>query len=117
MNKVDLNERHGAHLKSEKQRIKAAGGKISADGAIYGVLYPSRGCVHGAPLPAPRFPAGGLAFSGLTLLPPLPSSFGDIDVKADGKPVVICTPNGAGIDEWEPYELSEDATTYLVVAR
>lgn len=43
INKVDLNERHGAHLKSEKLRIKAAGGKISADGAVYGVLYPTRG--------------------------------------------------------------------------
>jgi len=83
--KVELNERHGTHLKEERARVKAAGGKIAADGSVYGVLFPTRG-------------------------------FGDIDVKADGKPVVICTPTGAGIDSWEPYVMDTSTTTYLVVA-
>lgn len=38
-------------------------------------------------------------------------------MKADGKPVVICTPTGAGVDGWPPYTLDMDATTYLIVAR
>ena len=42
-NPVDLNPRHGTELKSERDRILQAGGKISASGAVYGVLYPSRG--------------------------------------------------------------------------
>lgn len=43
-------------------------------------------------------------------------SFGDMDIKADGKPVVICTPNGAGIDDWKPYEMNMEAKTWLIVA-
>eukprot|EP00049_Salpingoeca_infusionum_P026906 m.28845 g.28845 ORF g.28845 m.28845 type:complete len:383 (+) comp9081_c0_seq2:738-1886(+) len=42
--------------------------------------------------------------------------FGDIDVKSDRKPVIICTPTGAGIDEWQPLRLSTDSTSFLVVA-
>ncbi|EDQ87626.1 uncharacterized protein MONBRDRAFT_9730 [Monosiga brevicollis MX1] len=85
VNPVELNERHGTNLKSERKRILAAGGKIAPDGSVYGVLFPSRG-------------------------------FGDIDVKADGKPVVICTPNGAGIDDWQPHRLEHSEATWLVVA-
>lgn len=84
-NKVVLNNRHGAELKSERARIKAAGGTISPDGAVYGVLYPTRG-------------------------------FGDIDVKSDGKPVIIATPDGAGIDKWQPAILDTSRTTYLILA-
>eukprot|EP00911_Craspedida_sp_UC1_P002216 UC1_evm2s1690 len=84
-NKIVLNDRHGAELKSERERIKKAGGTISPDGAVYGVLYPSRG-------------------------------FGDIDVKSDGKPVVIATPDGAGIDKWPAAQLDIKKTTFLVVA-
>ena len=40
---VDLNPRHGTELKLERKRILAAGGKINSDGAVFGVLYPSRG--------------------------------------------------------------------------
>lgn len=40
---VDLNPRHGAELKTERTRILRAGGRISRDGAIFGVLCPSRG--------------------------------------------------------------------------
>lgn len=40
---VDLNPRHGTELKLERKRILAAGGKINKDGAVFGVLYPSRG--------------------------------------------------------------------------
>eukprot|EP00055_Hartaetosiga_balthica_P011570 m.52982 g.52982 ORF g.52982 m.52982 type:complete len:378 (+) comp7648_c1_seq2:136-1269(+) len=38
-----LNERHGAALDSERSRIKKAGGTFSRDGAVYGVLFPTRG--------------------------------------------------------------------------
>ncbi|EGD76961.1 hypothetical protein PTSG_12569 [Salpingoeca rosetta] len=81
----DLNHRHGSHLKSERVRIKKAGGRIAPDGSVYGVLFPTRG-------------------------------FGDIDVKADGRPVVICTPDGAGFDKWSPYVLDTDTVSYLVIA-
>lgn len=80
-----LNERHGAELKSERQRIKAAGGTISDDGAVYGVLYPTRG-------------------------------FGDIDVKADGKPVIIATPTGAGVDGMPIAQLDPQRVAYMVIA-
>eukprot|EP00051_Salpingoeca_urceolata_P006381 m.84394 g.84394 ORF g.84394 m.84394 type:complete len:344 (+) comp14802_c0_seq1:278-1309(+) len=83
--KIDLNERHGTELKSERQRIKAAGGRIAPDGSVYGVLFPTRG-------------------------------FGDIDVKGDGKPVVIAVPNGVGIDPQPPVVLDPSQTTYLIVA-
>jgi len=87
---VDLNPRHGAHLKTERVRIQKAGGRISADGAVYGILYPTRG-------------------------------FGDIDVKGNGKPVIIATPEGAGIEDGSllpqaPYKLKKDHVTYLIVA-
>ena len=42
--------------------------------------------------------------------------FGDLDVKSDGKPVVICTPNGAGLDNWASYKLSRGKTTWMVLA-
>ena len=87
---VDLNPRHGTELKSERQRILKAGGRISASGAVYGVLYPSRG-------------------------------FGDLDVKSQGKDVIIATPEGAGIIEGslqpqEAYTIKKGKTTYMVVA-
>lgn len=87
---VDLNPRHGTELKSERERILKAGGRISASGAVYGVLYPSRG-------------------------------FGDLDVKSQGKDVVIATPEGAGITEGslqpqEAYTIKKGKTTYMVVA-
>ena len=37
-------------------------------------------------------------------------------MKADGKPVVICTPDGAGIGDWQPYQLDHSKTTWLIVA-
>jgi hypothetical protein len=42
--------------------------------------------------------------------------FGDLDVKSDGKPVVICTPNGAGLDDWAAYRLDQSKTTWMVLA-
>ncbi len=42
---MELNERHGSQLKSERLRIKAAGGRIAPDGSVYGVLFPTRGWV------------------------------------------------------------------------
>lgn len=85
VNKIELNERHGSELKSERARIKAAGGQIHADGSVYGVLFPTRG-------------------------------FGDIDVKADGKPVIIATPAGAGVDDKPCVTLDTSQVTYLVNA-
>jgi hypothetical protein len=35
---VDLNPRHGAELPTERTRILGAGGRISRDGAVFGVL-------------------------------------------------------------------------------
>eukprot|EP00052_Salpingoeca_macrocollata_P009280 m.73329 g.73329 ORF g.73329 m.73329 type:complete len:350 (-) comp17022_c1_seq2:56-1105(-) len=85
VNKIELNERHSAELKSERKRIKAAGGEIFPDGSVYGVLFPTRG-------------------------------FGDFDVKADGKPVVIPTPNGVGISPTPFVELDQTVTSFLLVA-
>jgi serine/threonine protein phosphatase PrpC len=87
---VDLNPRHGAELSTERKRILGAGGTISREGAIFGVLYPSRG-------------------------------FGDIDVKAAGKDVVIATPEGAGIVEGSllpqpAYTLNKGDVTFLINA-
>ncbi len=61
-----------------------AGGAISPDGSVYGVLFPTRG-------------------------------FGDIDVKADGRPVIIATPAGVGLGS-APYKLQTSAETFLVAA-
>eukprot|EP00056_Hartaetosiga_gracilis_P010071 m.147935 g.147935 ORF g.147935 m.147935 type:complete len:370 (+) comp13246_c2_seq2:168-1277(+) len=83
--RVVLNDRHGTSLPSERLRVKKAGGKISADGAVYGILFPTRG-------------------------------FGDIDVKAAKKNVIICTPNGAGMDDVPAVTLNTTQTATLVVA-
>lgn len=82
---VDLNERHSAELPSERARILKAGGRISPDGRVYGILAPSR-------------------------------AFGDIDVKTDGKPVVIADPDGKGMLSTPPHLLDVEATNILVLA-
>jgi hypothetical protein len=41
--------------------------------------------------------------------------FGDIDVKADGRPVIVATPAGVGLES-APYKLQTNAETFLVAA-
>lgn len=110
--KTNLNARHGTELKSERDRIKAAGGKIHADGSVYGVLFPTRGWVSGGR------PWDRGAFSQLLISPGVRErcSFGDLDVKSNGKDVIIATPDGLGISPQPPHILDPSDTTYLVLA-
>ncbi len=46
------------------------------------------------------------------------NSFGDLDVKAmaPGKPVILATPDGAGVDPTPPLTIDTSLTSYIVVA-
>ena len=76
---------------------------MGPDGAVFGVLYPTRGCVSW--------------FIGMQMSLTA-RRFGDLDVKAmaGGKPVVLATPDGVGLEGNEAVKLEYSEIGYLVVA-